>query len=444
VANLESDIKDFVRARGVELVGIAGPERFDGPPSTDLEYSMKDAKSFIALAAPYHSGALYDFLAKRSPAPHNLDQFLKYQRILRLEKDLADYLVERGYRARPLPMSCDYRRSPYVFSLKPAFSLRLGAIAAGIAAPGWSGNVKTKEYGAAVHLGGVLTDAVLQSDPLLPARYFIDGDCAKCKRCVNACPSRMFDANEEEYILLGGRLLPRARRRNIDLCNISCFGLHGLSYDRKWSNWGLHWIEEWVEREPDPSRRLSILSRLLRRGLTTGDSTQRFEILRRLCYILWPEEVLEGVPEVDQMPQDEEERYRILAELMRRMGIHGIESYPIPLVCGHCALVCGPTREETAERYRILTSSGIVVPGPDGRMVRVDTFEEAAALRKKKEKGPGRLRMLRDIAASALLWHRHYFGIEPKTAYHHFRYRRRLRKALQEVGEGRGEAEEKS
>jgi len=437
MATLESDIKDFVRARGVELVGIAGPERFDGPPSTDLDYSMKEARSFIAVAVPYHQGAIYDFLAKRSPAPHNLDQFLKYQRILRLEKELADFLVERGHRARPLPMSCDYRRSPYVFSLKPAFSLRLGAIAAGIAAPGWSGNVKTREYGAAVHLGGVLTDAVLESDPLIPERHFIDGDCARCKRCVKACPSRMFDAKEEEYILLGGRLLPRARRRNIDLCNISCFGLHGLSRDRKWSNWGLHWIDRWVEQEPDPSKRFSILADLLKRGLTTGDSTQRFEVLRRLCYILWPEEVLRGVPEVDELPRDEAERYRVLAELMGRMGIRGIESYPIPLVCGQCALVCGPAPEETAQRYRALSTSGIVVPDRDGRMVRVDTFEEAAALRRGGEESPGRLRELRDIAASALLWHRHYFGIEPRTTYRHLRYRRRLRKAIREAGERR-------
>ena len=122
----EADIKDFVHARGVELVGLAGPERFDGPPSTDLNYSMKGAKSVISMAVPYHVGAIYDFLAKRSPAPHNLDQFLKYQRIMRLEKDLGDFLVERGFRARPLPMSCDYRRAP----------VRLFAQARLLAAPG--------------------------------------------------------------------------------------------------------------------------------------------------------------------------------------------------------------------------------------------------------------------------------------------------------------------
>jgi ferredoxin len=433
MARLESDIKDFMHAQGVELVGLAGPERFDGPPSVDLDYSMPGANSLISMAMPMHVGAVYDFLAKRSPAPHNLDQFLKYQRILRIERELADYLVARGYRARPLPMSADYRRAPYVFSLKPAFSLRLGAIASGIAAPGWSGNVKTREYGAAVHLGGVVTDASLASDPLIPTNYFIDDYCSKCKRCAKSCPSRMFEAKEKEYIYLNGELLPRGRKRNIDLCNVACFGLHGLSRDHKWSNWGLHWIDSWVEREPDPGKRLSILAALLKRGLTTGDSTQRFDVLRRLCYILWPEETLDGIPEVDELPEDEGERYRILAEFMRRMGIRGIESYPVPMICGQCALVCGPTLEETAERYRILASSGIVVPDSDGRMVRVETFEEAQALRRLRPDRAGKLKEARDILATALLWHRHYFGIEPKTIYRNRLYRRKLNKAVEKA-----------
>jgi len=428
---LEDEIKDFVRAKGVDLVGLAGPERFDGPPSTDLNYSMKGARSLISVAAPYHVGAIYDFLAKRSPAPHNLDQFLKYQRILRLEKELADFLVERGFRARPLPMSADYRRAPYVFSLKPAFSLRLGAIAAGIAAPGWSGNVKTKEYGAAIHLGGVITDAVLKSDPLIPVNYFIDSVCAKCKRCAMSCPPRMFDAKEAEYVYFNGELLARGRHRNIDYCNTSCFGLHSLSVDHKFSNWGLHWIEDWVQGPPDPDKRLTVLLALLKRGLTTGDSTQRFDVLRRLCYTLWPEEVIKGIPEVDDLPQGESERYHILAEFMRRMDIKGIESYPMPIVCGHCALVCGPTPEETMERYRILSSAGLVVPGQDGHMTQVGTFDEAVTLRRKDSVKPSKLKEARDIMATAILWHRYYFGIEPKTTYQNWRYKRKLRAAVE-------------
>ncbi len=35
---LEQEIKDFMKSLGVDLVGVAGPGRFDGPPSLDPTY----------------------------------------------------------------------------------------------------------------------------------------------------------------------------------------------------------------------------------------------------------------------------------------------------------------------------------------------------------------------------------------------------------------------
>ena len=430
MASLEDRIKDFARRQGVEVVGIAGPERLDGPPSLDLSYTMPGARSVVAMALPMHEGALYEFLAKRSPAPHNLDQFLNYQRLQRIGKNLADHLVSLGHRAVGVPLSADYRRAVYVFRPRPAFSLRLGAIAAGIAAQGWSGNAVTKEYGASVYLGAVLTDALLESDPAPPPRHLTDGVCAKCKRCVRACPTGMFVAGESEYLLLNGELLPRGRRRNVDLCHISCFGLHSLSLDRRFSNWGLHWIEDWVERGPRPESRVRTAWDMFKRGLTVGDAWPRFDVLRVLCSKLWPEALLEGIPEVDDLPEDEDERYRVVAELVRRLGIGGIDAYPFPIICGQCALVCGPTLEETARRYRALADAGIVVPGPGGRMVRVDTFEEARELRRRfpLRTRPGA--KARDALASVVNWHRHYGGFEPRTLWQSRFYALRLRAAV--------------
>jgi hypothetical protein len=434
---LEEKIKDFVREQGVQVVGIAGPERLDGPPSLDLDYTMRGAKSVVSMALPMDVDALYDFLGKKSPAPHNLDQFLNYQRLQRIGSDLASYIGSLGYRAVGVPLSADYRRALYVFRPRPAFSLRLGAIASGIAGQGWSGNVKTKEYGAAVYLGAVLTDAVLDSDQAIPPRYFVDEFCVKCKACVNACPSRMFEAKEEEYLLLNRHLLPRGRRSSIDLCHISCFGLHSLSTDRRSSNWGQHWIDDWVEQPPDPEKELHIIWDMLKRGLTTGDAAPRFDVLRRLCSILWPTDLFSGTPELEDFPQDEKERYRILAEVVRRMGIKGMDDYPIPIICGQCALVCGPTPEETARRYRVLADAGLVVPGPDGMMTRVETFEEARALRDKYPLKASLGRKLKDTVDTFILWHRHYFGLEPRSIYQARVYDFRLKRALRSVGRRR-------
>jgi ferredoxin len=434
VLDLEAKIKDFVHDQGVEVVGLAGPERLNGPPSLDLDYTMPGARSVISMALPMNVDALYDFLAKRSPAPHNLDQFLNYQRLQRTGANVAAYLASMGYRAVGVPLSADYRRALYVFRPRPAFSLRLGAIAAGIAGQGWSGNVKTKEYGASIYLGAVLTDAVLKSDPMIPPGYFTDNFCIKCKRCTKACPTRMFEAKESEYLLLNGQLMPRGRRRNIDMCHISCFGLHSLSADRKTSNWGQHWIDGWIDSEPDPSRKLRVIWDMLKRGLTTGDAAPRFEVLRRLCSIVWPEELLEGIPEVEDLPRDESERLRILAGFVRRMGVKGIDDYPIPIICGQCALVCGPTLEETAERYRTLADAGLVVPGPGGTMTRVDTFEEALELRRRYPLRVSTGRKVKDTLDTFVMWHRHYFGLEPGSFIGARLYERRLRRAQRQAG----------
>lgn len=121
MAGLESTIKEYARALGVEVVGLAGPERLEGPPSLDPAYSMPGARSIVSMALPMDVTAIYDFLSKSSPAPHNLDQLRAYQRLQHLGARLAERVRSLGYEARALPLSADYRRSPYVFSLRPAF-----------------------------------------------------------------------------------------------------------------------------------------------------------------------------------------------------------------------------------------------------------------------------------------------------------------------------------
>jgi len=64
-------------------------------------------------------------------------------------------------------------------------------------------------------------------------------------------------------------------------------------------------------------------------------------------------------------------------------------------------------------------------------MTRVNTFEEAAALRHQDSIKPGKLREASDILATAILWHRHYFGIQPRTMYQNWRYERKLRAAVE-------------
>src|SRR5208283_2701975 len=431
---LEEDIRDYLKNQGVRVIGIAGPERLDGPPSLDPAYTMRGAKSIICFAMPMDVDAIYDFLSKKTPVTHNTDQLIMNQKIHHIAGRLADYLGKRGHRARPVPTNNTYRRSLDVYSTHPSFSHRFGAIVSGIGGQGMSGNVMTKEYGAAVYLSTVVTDAVLKSDPMLEPKYFIDQYCKKCLICDKACPAKMFEMENQEYVLLNGELHPRGKRRSIDLCNASCFGLHSLSPDKKFSSWGRHWISSWVGKEPDPGKE-NIRKKLLIKGASVGDSTIRYKLIHSIGSKLHPEEWIDEwkiVKRYEDLPQDELEQRKVQAGLIKKyLGI-SIED-PNVLTCGQCALVCGPDIKESAKRLKLLREGGIVVQGKDGRTVVVKDFEDALRIRKQYPFRISRLRMLSDSFQSGVLWMSSYFGIEPKSILQNRIYQRKLTKEVQRV-----------
>ncbi|MBN1470234.1 MAG: epoxyqueuosine reductase [Syntrophaceae bacterium] len=434
MSTVEEKIKDFVNKQGIDVVGLAGPERLSGPPSLDPTYTMRGAKSIISLAMPMNVEAIYDFLSKKTPVTHNTDQLIGNQKIRHIAERLASYIKTLGYRARAVPTNNNYRRSLDVYSTHPDFSHRFGAIVSGIGGQGMSGNIMTKEYGAAVYLSTVVTDAVLKSDPLIPPRYFADEYCKKCLICDKSCPAKMFEMEKEEYVLLNGNLHPRGKRRSVDLCNASCFGLHSLSPDKNFSSWGKHWISSWVGKEPDPEKE-NIRRKLLIKGASVGDSTVRYKLIRSIGCELHPEEWIDDrkiVPHYEDLPQDELEQRKIQCGLIKKyLGI-SIEDSNV-LTCGNCALVCGPDIKESAKRLKLLRDGGIVVTGKYGRTVVVKTFEEAQKIREQYPFRVSRARMLSDSIQSGILWTYYYFGIEPKSILRNWIYQRKLRKAVKET-----------
>ena len=119
MASIEEKIKDFVKQQGVSVVGIAGPDRLNGPPSLDPTYIMSGARSAIVFALPMDTSAIYDFLSKKSATSHNIDQKRKDQMAYWIGHRTQEYLESLGYRARVVPTNSDYRRSPYLFSTHP-------------------------------------------------------------------------------------------------------------------------------------------------------------------------------------------------------------------------------------------------------------------------------------------------------------------------------------
>ena len=428
----EEKIKDFTRKAGVGLVGIAGEGRFAGPPSLDPTYILKGARSIISMALPMNVPAIYDFLSKKSHGPHNLEQLKSCQRMHRISGELVDYIKSLGYKAAAVPPNNTYRRSLDPFSTRPSFSHRFGAVAAGMGTFGLSGNVVTGKYGAAVYLGTVVTDAPLKSDPVMPPRDTMDNRCRTCRLCDKSCTLRMFRDDEEEYLLINGELHARGKRDNLDLCNMPCFGLHGISSDKKWTNWGRHWIREYIDRRPDPENRVSIRRMMMREGPASGDGGPRYDVIRRGNSLLWPRQSVEDlIPDYENLPGSEEEMGKLLVKAHENMGVTGLKD-PYVLTCGQCSLVCGPDFNETKKRYDMLIASGYVVPGADGRMVHVNTYEEARELKAKYHVTFNRRERLKNSGGA--FWLKNYFGFEPGGEWQGWLYQRRVKKACNDAG----------
>jgi hypothetical protein len=384
-----------------------------------------------------NSDAIHDYMSKKTQVTHHVDQYKENQRMFRVSEMVAGYLRSLGYKAAVVPPNGSYRRHPWILSTLPSFSHRFGAIVSGIAGQGWSGNVMTEEYGAATYLGTVVTDAVLKSDPLrYSSRHFVDKWCRKCRVCDKVCLLGMFIGDDEEYILLNGELHPRAKRRDLLLCTGSCFGLHSVSNDKKWSTWGYQWTKWWMDVPMQKLTGWKLIPQITLRAMVSGDAGPRYKMIRAAAGYLHKEEPLNEY--INKHPENlsHEEHVKAYKELGEKWGVKGLQDDTL-LTCGNCGLVCGSSVEESIQRYKLLTQSGLIARTADGNLVKVDNFEEATKIRQlPKHSTWGSISSAVNFLWVMIKW---YFGFEPKSFIQGILYDRRLKKAVKDRIKGHKE-----
>ena len=237
--------------------------------------------------------------------------------------------------------------------------------------------------------------------------------------------------DREEYALINGQLHPRGEKRDINLCNVSCGGLHALSADKKWSSWGKSWIESWVGVEPDPEKQ-DIRGDALRSFGTTRDLSARLEPI----FSFYSKPYRDGLFEdPDHFPDYEDlhgvtegQKLRSYAQVLEKiLGIHIAD--PISMSCAQCALVCGPNVDESQKRWKMLSRSGILCYKEGNEPVIARNFDQAAAHRKsyQYEIPKGVRREFWGLQIKNIV---KYLGFDFHTFRNKKRYRRKLRKAI--------------
>ena len=337
VRKLETEIKSIACENGAALVGIGSRERLAGaPPSVDPDYVLPSTRSIISIAIPMDRRRIRDFLSKKEWLVHGADRKNIYQKLYTITDHLTDFLKEKGFEARGVEANNIYRPEPggtdaiNRVEMVPDFSHRYAAVACGLGQLGWSGNLMTPQFGAAVYLASILTSAELEADPLLE-----ENPCDKCKLCTTACPVEMISTKESVSVTIAGREYSHGKKENNARCIIGCGGYHGLGLNKRWSTWSPFRVDYPL---PDNEAELIAQSRQVRAADPDKQGSRAFLTQRDKCFD--PKEVY-----ID--------------------------------TCGNCQLVCWEKHEDREENRRLLHNSGVVALTPEGKRVSIPA-EQAA------------------------------------------------------------------
>jgi epoxyqueuosine reductase len=204
------------------------------------------------------------------------------------------------------------------WNLLPSFSHRYGAVAAGLGTLGWSGNVLHPKWGARVLYNTVITDAVLEPDPMLEEQ-----SCDGCRICTRVCQGRFIHAKQRDAVTIGARRFEHNKKAHNLRCILVCAGFSGQSEIPGWSTWSpgrLKLPARDEELEP-------YWSALLKDNLWRGNHVSK-----------------------------------VLSDLVFHTE-YGFVDKPhdrFETTCGNCQLVCWRDRAERKENYKLLKRGGVV------------------------------------------------------------------------------------
>ena len=331
----ETKLKSLALSLGADLVGITTRDKLaDGPPSADPRYLLPTANSVISFALSLDRDTVQNFISKKEWRPHCTNRKAVVQKLYTIGDAITEQLRSEGYEAVNVELNNNYRPEEAagdvteMTEFHPDFSHRYAALAAGIGRLGWSGNLLTREHGALVELGSVLTSARLKPDSPIPDK---DHPCDGCKMCSLVCPVGMIHPKESIQVTVAGVTETISRKRPNTCCWVSCTGYEGLAVSGTWSNWSPYRLGR---RLPEDKQELDALCIRLQKAdpqMHAGDNS--FTDYRKAVF-------------------DPDWFYYT--------------------VCGFCRSVCSPRREDRLANRKLIVNSGTVALKLDGSHVVAD------------------------------------------------------------------------
>lgn len=207
-------IKEKAKQLGIDAVGIADIGRFsEAPALMNPANYFPGAKSVIVVLMRIPRGSYRGI--EEGTHWHNYT-FYSYNRLNsqfrpRLSYALSCFIEDHGYEAVPHYPAVPERsptREPVAPGKLPGdiiCNIRLLGVGAGLGEMGHAKVFLNKCFGPRVRLGCILTDAVLEPDPIVEPGSI----CTRCGRCVRECPGGAVPPVNGEKITvnIGGRAI---------------------------------------------------------------------------------------------------------------------------------------------------------------------------------------------------------------------------------------------
>jgi len=189
--NLKEQLKQRAYELGADLVGFGNIERCRHAPLMMSPQGLMPSARTVMVMALHHPDACIELGGEKHPqdiGPYSV-QYLMNSRLDEMSYRMGTFVETLGYHAIPIVSSNIWRYNQYkaldaVFA--PDVSNIYMPVVAGLADMGYNGLALTPEFGARNRFVTVITDAVVEPDPLIPPGTV----CDRCMLCRKHCPSQ--------------------------------------------------------------------------------------------------------------------------------------------------------------------------------------------------------------------------------------------------------------
>jgi epoxyqueuosine reductase len=177
-----AEISHELREGGADLVGFADVTCLPAEVTGGLPRA-------VSIAVALNPAVIRDI--KNGPTAGYFAEYNRVNMLLnRLSEQIARVLIEAGYRARPFPATTEQIDRT---TLSAKLQHKTVATRAGLGWIGKSGLLVTKEYGSALRLASVLTNAEVET-----GRPTAASNCGNCRQCVERCPAQAITGRDWE------------------------------------------------------------------------------------------------------------------------------------------------------------------------------------------------------------------------------------------------------